>query len=905
MYVNVPVISLFVCILLAVVASTASGADLQGTVKDANGVVLADVRLIVMSPQRAVVATATTDHNGVFTITGLPDGQYIVTAQRPSLAEKRVAVRLAGAPLSISLVLELVRMDDNITVTANPGRIEDATRLTQPVNVISADDVLERAKTVVAQAFEGEVGVNVQRTSPGMAGIFVRGLTGNKVSVFVDGVRYSNGAQRGGVNTFLALIDPMTLEGIEVLRGTSSTQYGSDALGGSVQFLTHVAPLAETGKRQLTGSLTGGAETAHQGGVGMLALAYSAAGFGLYGSVDGRTTGDYRPGGGVDSHAATLRFLGVSSDRFLGGRVPDTGFRQFGTQLRANWVPTPDLLFVANHLSSRQDGANRWDQVLGGDGNLIAELNDLQLDLFYARLERLKAGWFDRASATYSFNTQREERVNQGGNGNPTAAIVHQPERTTVHGFQFNASRQRSDRQSFLVGGDVYLESSASDAFDVNPVTGVQTVSRPRVPDGATYRQGGFFAQTNYAVAPDRLVLTGALRLGLSRYRAEHDDAPIVSGRPLWPDDSLSKTNATLRIGAAFTVAPDWTLSSAISTGYRAPHMTDLGTLGLTGAGFEVAAPELAGLNALIGTTADATAVSSGDPVRQVEAEKNVNYDVGLTYRASKVRTSFGVFVNNIEGSLEKFALILPAGAVGTNLGTEPITSQNANGVVFVGLSTAPVLARVNHGDARIWGVEWASELVVSRELTTGSTYTYVRSEDTTTKLPPNIEGGTPAPAGSIWVRYMPDGGRWWVQPYLNFAAEQSRLSTLDLGDRRTGAVRNRASIQNFFRRGATVRGWVGAGPDGVFGNADDRLIETGETLTQVQDRVLGVNGTSSSLFTVIPSYAVFGVRFGVRFGSHMVFVDAENLGDENYRGVSWGMDAPGRGISLRYQLRF
>ena len=69
-----------------------------------------------------------------------------------------------------------------------------------------------------------------------MAGVFVRGLTGNKVNVFVDGVRYSNGAQRGGVNTFLDLIEPDALETIEVLRGPSSAQYGSDALGGSIQF---------------------------------------------------------------------------------------------------------------------------------------------------------------------------------------------------------------------------------------------------------------------------------------------------------------------------------------------------------------------------------------------------------------------------------------------------------------------------------------------------------------------------------------------------------------------------------------------------------------------------------------------------------------------------------------------
>ena len=99
-------------------------------------------------------------------------------------------------------------------------------------------------------------------------------------------------------------------------------------------------------------------------------------------------------------------------------------------------------------MRTHQDGGKRYDQLLGGDGNLISELNDLSLDLFSARLERLGAGWFDDASLTYSLNSQREERVNQGGNGNPTATIGHEPERTTVHGVQAALAKQLSPRQS-------------------------------------------------------------------------------------------------------------------------------------------------------------------------------------------------------------------------------------------------------------------------------------------------------------------------------------------------------------------------------------------------------------------------------------------------------------------------
>ena len=894
-----------ICLVLGS-AGLAEANELSGTVKDTSGGALVGAQILVLTPQLAVIATTVTDQAGKYKVSNLPDGPYLVIAKYPSLAEKQVNVTIAGGkPAVLDLVLDVSSIAQDVTVTASPGALGDIGKATQPINTISAEDILERAKTVVAQAVEGETAVNLQRTSPGMAGIFVRGLTGNKVNIFVDGVRYSNGAQRGGVNTFLDMIDPTTLEGIEVLRGTSSAQYGSDALGGSIQFLTRPTPLSSTGQPKLSGSVTVGGETGHYGGLGAVSLAYGRTRFGLSGSFAGRKTGDYRPGDGEDSHSATLRFLGLPTSTFIDSRMPDTGFHQFGTQLRANWLATSNLLVVANYLSSRQDGANRWDQILGGDGNLISELNDLQLDLFYVRVESLSAGFFDRASATYSFNTQREERVNQGGNGNPNATIGHEPERTTVNGLQFNASKQVSPRQSLLVGGDMYFEGLTSESFDVNPVTSAVSPRRPRVPDGANYKQGGFFGQLSFDAKPDLLVLTGAVRVGFNTYSAKASDAPIVNGRPLWPDDSLDTASATFRAGAALTPTPEFTIITAISTGYRAPHMTDLGTLGLTGSGFEVAAPDVEGLGGTVGSTADSSAVSTGQPVEQVISEKSVNFDVGARYRVSKARLEAGFFVNHIDGNIQKQSLILPAGAVGTTLGGQPITSQLPNGVVFVSLSTAPVLVRANFDKARIWGFEWLGEVNARPDLTIGSTFTYLRAIDTATDLPPNIEGGTPAPGGTIWARYMRTGSSWWIQPYLVFAAEQTHLSTLDLSDRRTAAPRSRTNIQNFFRNGARARGWVNAGADGIVNNADDILIATGETLAQVQDRVLGPGVNSAPLYTAVEGYATFGIRFGLRMGPHTVYVDAENLNDTNYRGISWGMDAPGRGLAVRYVARF
>ncbi|MGH9651268.1 MAG: hypothetical protein ACRD3I_12455 [Terriglobales bacterium] len=262
--------------------------------------------------------------------------------------------------------------------------------------------------------------------------------------------------------------------------------------------------------------------------------------------------------------------------------------------------------------------------------------------------------------------------------------------------------------------------------------------------------------------------------------------------------------------------------------------------------------------------------------------------------------------MNDIFDNIEKNALILPPGAVGLNLGGQTIASQNANGVVFVAASASPVLVRTNFTNARIKGVEHDMEWRFMPSWAVRTVFTWLYAEDRSNGLPPNMEGGTPAPDFWLKVRYAPASRPFWVEPYLHAAGRQDRLSSLDLTDRRTGAERTRGSIANFFNRGARVRGLISPGADTVFGTSDDLLIATGETLAEVQDRVLGAAVNSSFLFSAVPGYAVFGIRGGFRIRErHEILLDFENIGDRNYRGISWGIDAPGRNLTFRYSARF
>jgi hemoglobin/transferrin/lactoferrin receptor protein len=880
-----------------------SHAGIRGVVLDAKGARIPGAQVFLRHHQRPVASTFSNEV-GEFAFHDVPRGVYELIVHARGFAERRLPIRIATAEeVRLHVTLEVEPLTEALTVTGEGGFIEETARTVQSVSVITADQVVVRAKAVLAQAVSEEVGVHLQRTSPTIAGVFIRGLGGNKVNVYVDGVRYSTSAMRSGIHTFLSLLDPTHVEAIEILRGPRSADYGSDALGGSFQLLTQAPPLAAD-RRSWHGSWAMTMNTADGSMGSNLRAGMGVRTFGVLFNTVGRRVNTLRPGRGVDSHSAVTRFLGLPSSVLYGPRLPDTGFTQYGGSMNLMWAPTPASSVRIHYQRAQQDGGKRFDQLLGGDGNLIADLRNLMLDFFYVRYTRQAFAGMDHLALSYSFTAQREERVNQGGNGNPRAAIVHEYERMHVHGFQARA--ETFWRRHFLrLGGEMYHERMRAPAFALNPVTLGITVRRPRVPDRARYAHGGVYILDVFEPRQGSVKLIGGLRVSGAHYRARAEDAPLVSGRPLWPSDVLRVWDVSGRAGILIPLGNSLSLSLHIGRGFRAPNMTDLGTLGLTGSGFEVSARDVASLGGFIGSTADRTAVSTGRPVAPLKPELSQSYDLSVRYRRARFRGELTVFVNDITRMMTKQALILPPGAVGLSLGGEPIIAQTPNGTVFVAASSTPVLVRANFGDARFWGIEPRGTLELSTRWSLDILGTYLSGKDRRTGQPPNIEASLPAPDAWIRLRYAPTR-RFWIEPYLHMAARQTRLSTLALEDRRTGAMRSRASIASFFRNGATVRGLVAPGPDGRLGTDDDVLIPTGETLAQVQDRVLGPGVDSAPLYRAIPGYVVVNVRSGFRLGeNHQVILEAENLTDRNYRGISWGMDAPGRSLFLRYQYTF
>jgi len=102
------------------------------------------------------------------------------------------------------------------------------------------------------------------------------------------------------------------------------------------------------------------------------------------------------------------RFLGLRSD-VLGERLTDTAFTQYGGLMQLGYKPSATQQLTFHYERSQQDGGKRYDQTLGGDGNLIADLRNFMLDFFMCAMKKLNAGCLDSFAVSYSLNTQRED----------------------------------------------------------------------------------------------------------------------------------------------------------------------------------------------------------------------------------------------------------------------------------------------------------------------------------------------------------------------------------------------------------------------------------------------------------------------------------------------------------------
>lgn len=199
-----------------------------GTVTDANQKPLANV--IVSLPE--IHKETVTNETGNFTLNTIPQGNFKISFSLVGFERKTlsVSVTTSETTVNISLAPSITHMDEVIVSTAF-NKIQS-----QNVMKVEHQNIKSLQQKGAATLIEGLAtipGVSQVSTGASIGKPVIRGLSGNRVLVYTQGVRLEN--QQFGEEHGLGLNDA-GVESVEVIKGPASLLYGSDALGGVLYF---------------------------------------------------------------------------------------------------------------------------------------------------------------------------------------------------------------------------------------------------------------------------------------------------------------------------------------------------------------------------------------------------------------------------------------------------------------------------------------------------------------------------------------------------------------------------------------------------------------------------------------------------------------------------------------------
>lgn len=188
-----------------------------------------------------------TDTDGRFYFEGVLPGSYTVFAKpddprvRSITLSARADVRLTpGEERFVELDFAAsILLRESVTVSADSTQPID--EVSKTVNLIDAQELRDRADFALAETLRTIPGFRVQQLGGfgRTATVKTRGLRNQDTAILLDGVRLRDAsAITGDASPFIGDLTLTSVSRIEVLRGSGSSLYGTNAIGGTVDFQT-------------------------------------------------------------------------------------------------------------------------------------------------------------------------------------------------------------------------------------------------------------------------------------------------------------------------------------------------------------------------------------------------------------------------------------------------------------------------------------------------------------------------------------------------------------------------------------------------------------------------------------------------------------------------------------------
>lgn len=501
------------------IASTSFAQTFKGTVLDKETkepVPYADVFFVELNTGRV------TDENGVFEI----------EHQHPKNIEVQISFigyNTLSTKIDMSKVKEQTFYLEPNHIELNEIVVSVPTGKLQRENITSVEqkkitDLKQNAPATLAEAISNIPGVEQTSTGVGIGKPIIRGLSGNRIVTYAQGIRIEN--QQWGDEHGLG-VGEAGIESVEVIKGPASLLYGSDALGGVLYFVDERYAKHNTVEGSLQSRF----------------LSNTLGSINTFGAKVHKEDLVFNLFGGYSSHAD---YTIPGNERVANTRFDEKNAKASIGFHQKNWIANLRYSYLQNHfgITEGPDYSTSTDRSFVLPYQKISNHNLSLENVLYS------------GNSTYSLILGYTDNNRNEYENSVTSPALSMNLQTSTYNLKWNSPSFSNEKLDFIVGSQGMYQTNTNSGEEI------------LIPDAKTIDLGGY-AIVNYAL--ENIQFQGGIRYD-HRLIDTKEVADPNFGVPAFNNDYSSFNYSA---GAVYTVK-NITLRANLSSGFRAPTTSEL-----------------------------------------------------------------------------------------------------------------------------------------------------------------------------------------------------------------------------------------------------------------------------------------------------------------------------------------
>jgi hemoglobin/transferrin/lactoferrin receptor protein len=429
--------------------------------------------------------------------------------------------------------------------------------------------------------------VFVQKSQLGGGSPLIRGFSTNRLLITVDGVRLNNAIFRGGNVQNVLSINPFNVENTEIILGSGSVIYGSDAIGGVMNFYTTTPKLSESKTPNLSARSTVRYASANTEKTAHLDFNVGFQKWGFHTSASVSDFGDLKMGiHGPDDYLSLFYNQQTNAgDVMVSNTTPRiqkfTNFRQIHLAQKVLFKASDDLKFDLGIQYSTTSDYPRYDRLATYDSEGLlryAEWNYGPQDWLLANIQMTKlssrSNFYDKIKISAAYQNFKESRINRRFNAN-TRKI--REENVDALSMNFDFYKTLSTTSNIFYGTEYIYNRVGSSGYSEHINTNATERIDSRYPDGSKWQTLAAYLSHKYK-PNTKLTIQSGIRYNYVTINADLSANNAFFNLP-FKMVNLNTSALTGTFGLSWNPNPTFLWKFNATTAFRAPNIDDIGKM--------------------------------------------------------------------------------------------------------------------------------------------------------------------------------------------------------------------------------------------------------------------------------------------------------------------------------------